>query len=73
MMTVRQRQALKFLADEQAAGRSPSYEQIAAALNPPLRSKSNVTRLVRGLEQRGFIRRLPGRARTIEVLRGRLT
>jgi repressor LexA len=48
-------------------GVSPSFDEMKAALN--LKSKSGIHRLISGLEERGFIRRLPHRARALEVLR----
>lgn len=66
MLTKRQRECLLFIQDHQAnhGGVSPSVREIAAAMGA---SRSNET--LRGLEARGFIRRLPGRHRAIEVLR----
>src|SRR5690606_7155114 len=48
-------------------GVSPSFEEMKDALK--LRSKSGIHRLITGLEERGFLRRLPHRARALEVLR----
>jgi repressor LexA len=48
-------------------GVSPSFDEMKDALG--LRSKSGIHRLISGLEERGFIRRLPHRARALEVLR----
>jgi repressor LexA len=48
-------------------GVSPSFDEMKDALG--LKSKSGIHRLITGLEERGFIRRLPHRARAIEVLR----
>jgi len=48
-------------------GVSPSFEEMKEALD--LKSKSGVHRLISALEERGFIRRLPNRARALEVLR----
>lgn len=48
-------------------GVSPSFDEMKDALN--LRSKSGIHRLITALEERGFIRRLPHRARAIEILR----
>src|SRR5690606_26602225 len=48
-------------------GISPSFEEMKEALD--LKSKSGVHRLISALEERGFIRRLPNRARALEVLR----
>ena len=49
------------------SGVPPSFDEMKDALG--LRSKSGIHRLITGLEERGFIRRLPHRARAIEVLR----
>lgn len=49
-----------------ANGISPTYDEIAAELG--LASKSGVNRLVTGLEQRGRVRKLAGRARGIEII-----
>jgi repressor LexA len=48
-------------------GVSPSFEEMKEALN--LRSKSGIHRLISGLEERGFIRRLAHRARALEVVK----
>jgi repressor LexA len=48
-------------------GVSPSFDEMKEALG--LKSKSGIHRLITGLEERGFIRRLPHRARALEVLR----
>ena len=53
-----------FLKDK---GVSPSFEEMKEALG--LKSKSGIHRLITGLEERGFIRHLPHRARALEVLR----
>jgi repressor LexA len=50
-----------------ATGISPSFDEMKDALN--LKSKSGIHRLVSGLEERGFIRRLPHRARALEVVK----
>jgi repressor LexA len=49
------------------AGVPPSFDEMKDALD--LRSKSGIHRLIKALEERGFIRRLPNRARAIEVVR----
>jgi repressor LexA len=51
----------------QETGVSPSFEEMKAALS--LKSKSGIHRLISGLEERGFIRRLAHRARALEVVR----
>ena len=50
-----------------ATGVSPSFDEMKDALE--LKSKSGIHRLITGLEERGFIRRLPHRARALEVLK----
>src|ERR1700684_3629140 len=49
------------------AGVPPSFDEMKDALD--LRSKSGIHRLIKALEERGFIKRLPNRARAIEVIR----
>ena len=49
------------------AGIPPSFDEMKDALN--LASKSGIHRLITALEERGFIRRLPNRARALEILR----
>jgi repressor LexA len=67
-VTRRQRQCLDFIARYEATrGIAPSFEEMRAALG--LGSKSQVHRLVTALEARGRLRRLPGRARALEVVR----
>lgn len=68
MLTRKQFQLLSFI-DKTLCGTgiSPSYDEMKAALN--LKSKSGIHRLISGLEERGFIRRLPHRARALEVLK----
>ena len=68
MLTRKQYELLIFInkyLNEQ--GVSPSFDEMKDALG--LRSKSGIHRLMMGLEERGFIRRLPHRARALEVLR----
>lgn len=68
MLTQKQRELLMFIHQRQSAdGVSPSYEEMKQALG--LHSKSGIHRLINGLEERGFIKRLPNRARAIEILR----
>ena len=68
MLTRKQQELLGFIDDRlKADGVSPSFEEMKEALN--LRSKSGVHRLINALEERSFIRRLPNRARALEVLR----
>lgn len=68
MLTRKQYELLLFIHDRLAeAGVSPSFEEMKEALD--LKSKSGVHRLIRALEERNFIRRLPNRARALEVVR----
>lgn len=68
MLTKKQRDLLVFIHKRvQRDGVSPSFDEMKDALD--LRSKSGIHRLITALEERGFIRRLPHRARAIEVLR----
>lgn len=68
MLTPKQHELLNFIRRSMAGtGVAPSYEEMAAAIN--VVSKSGVHRLIVQLEKRGFIRRLPHRARAIEVIR----
>lgn len=68
MLTVKQRELLQFISDRlNASGVSPSFDEMREAL--ALKSKSGVHRLISALEERQFIRRLPNRARALEVLR----
>jgi repressor LexA len=68
MLTRKQRELLQFIQERLAdTGISPSFDEMKDALG--LKSKSGVHRLITGLEERGFIRRLPHRARALEVTR----
>ena len=68
MLTKKQRELLLFINQRlTATGISPSFDEMKDALS--LRSKSGIHRLVSGLEERGFIRRLPHRARAVEVVK----
>lgn len=68
MLTRKQQELLGFIDQRlKADGVSPSFEEMKDALK--LRSKSGVHRLISALEERQFIRRLPNRARALEVLR----
>lgn len=68
MLTRKQIELLRFIQDRLAAeGVPPSFDEMKEALD--LRSKSGIHRLIMALEERGFIRRLPNRARALEVLR----
>ena len=68
MLTAKQRELLLFI-DRRLhdSGISPSFDEMREALD--LKSKSGVHRLISALEERGFIRRLPNRARALEVLK----
>ena len=68
MLTQKQHDLLQFIETHQnQTGVSPSFDEMKDALN--LKSKSGIHRLIGGLEERGFIRRLPNRARALEILR----
>ena len=68
MLTAKQRELLLFIDERlKSSGISPSFDEMREALD--LKSKSGVHRLISALEERGFIRRLPNRARALEVLK----
>ena len=68
MLTRKQHELLCFINDRLGeTGVSPSFEEMKEALD--LKSKSGVHRLISALEERNFIRRLPNRARALEILR----
>src|SRR3954468_3468906 len=68
MLTAKQRELLLFIDNRlKESGISPSFDEMREALD--LRSKSGVHRLISALEERGFIRRLPNRARALEVVK----
>jgi repressor LexA len=68
MLTVKQRELLLFVNRRLGeTGVSPSFDEMREALD--LKSKSGVHRLISALEERGFIRRLPNRARALEVVK----
>jgi len=68
MLTKKQHELLMFINQRLAAnGVAPSFDEMKDALR--LRSKSGIHRLISGLEERGFIRRLPHRARALEVIK----
>ncbi len=68
MLTAKQQQLLSFIQQRLVEnGVSPSFEEMKDALE--LKSKSGVHRLIRALEERGFIRRLPNRARALEIVK----
>src|SRR5213593_3812106 len=66
MLTRKQLELLRFIHERlKESGVPPSFDEMKDALD--LRSKSGIHRLITALEERGFIRRLPNRARAIEV------
>ena len=68
MLTRKQHELVCFINDRlDDTGISPSFEEMKEALE--LKSKSGVHRLISALEERGFLRRLPNRARALEVLK----
>ncbi len=68
MLTKKQHELICFINDRLAeTGVSPSFEEMKEALD--LKSKSGVHRLISALEERKFLRRLPNRARALEVLK----
>ena len=68
MLTSKQHELLTYISRRLTeSGISPSFDEMKDALN--LRSKSGIHRLITALEERGFIRRLPHRARALEVLK----
>ncbi|MCP9223310.1 transcriptional repressor LexA [Erythrobacter sp. LQ02-29] len=68
MLTAKQHELIRFIQQRlEKTGISPSFEEMKEALD--LKSKSGVHRLISALEERGFIRRLPNRARALEILK----
>jgi repressor LexA len=68
MLTRKQYELLRFVHERlRETGVPPSFDEMKDALD--LKSKSGIHRLIMALEERGFIRRLPNRARALEVLR----
>jgi repressor LexA len=68
MLTAKQHELIRFIQERlEQTGISPSFEEMKEALD--LKSKSGVHRLISALEERGFIRRLPNRARALEVIK----
>ena len=68
MLTKKQKNLLLFINKKlRSTGVSPSYEEMKQSLN--LKSKSGIHRLISALEERGFIRRLPHKARALEVIK----
>ena len=68
MLTPKQKELLLFIHERlKESGVPPSYDEMKEALD--LRSKSGIHRLITALEERGFIRRLPHRARALEIIK----
>ncbi len=68
MLTRKQLELLMFVHERlKETGVPPSFDEMKDALD--LRSKSGIHRLIKALEERGFIKRLPNRARALEVIR----
>ena len=68
MLTAKQHELIRFIQQRlEETGISPSFEEMKEELD--LKSKSGVHRLISALEERGFIRRLPNRARALEVIK----
>ena len=68
MLTRKQKNLLLFINKKlRSSGVSPSYEEMKQSLN--LKSKSGIHRLISALEERGFIRKLPHKARALEVVK----
>ncbi len=68
MLTKKQHELLMFIQERLTeAGIPPSFDEMKEALD--LKSKSGIHRLITALEERGFIRRLPNRARALEVIK----
>ncbi|MEL6734928.1 MAG: transcriptional repressor LexA [Pseudomonadota bacterium] len=68
MLTRKQHELLMFIHERlKEAGVPPSFDEMKDALD--LKSKSGIHRLITALEERGFIRRLPNRARALEVIK----
>jgi repressor LexA len=68
MLTRKQHELLMFIHERmKESGIPPSFDEMKDALD--LRSKSGIHRLITALEERGFIRRLPNRARALEVIK----
>src|SRR6476659_7048663 len=68
MLTAKQRELLLFIDNRlNESGISPSFDEMREALD--LKSKSGVHRLISALEERGFIRRLPNRARALDIVK----
>jgi len=68
MLTSKQKELLMFIHERlKETGVPPSFDEMKEALD--LKSKSGIHRLITALEERGFVRRLPHRARAMEIIR----
>lgn len=68
MLTAKQKELLMFIHEQlKETGVPPSFDEMKEALD--LKSKSGIHRLITALEERGFVRRLPHRARAMEIVR----
>ena len=68
MLTSKQKELLMFIHERlKETGIPPSFDEMKEALD--LKSKSGIHRLITALEERGFVRRLPHRARAMEIVR----
>src|ERR1700752_4639687 len=68
MLTTKQKELLMFIHERlKETGVPPSFDEMKEALD--LKSKSGIPRLIPALEERGFVRRLPHRARAMEIVR----
>lgn len=67
-LTVKQADLLSFIRNQAAKGKTPTYDEMAEAIN--ISAKSGVARLVYALEERGYVQRLQNRARAITPLEG---
>ncbi len=68
MLTAKQKELLMFIHERlKESGVPPSFDEMKEALD--LKSKSGIHRLITALEERGFLRRLPHRARAMEIVR----
>ncbi|WP_188609999.1 transcriptional repressor LexA [Chelatococcus reniformis] len=68
MLTSKQHELLRFINERlRETGVPPSFDEMKEALD--LKSKSGIHRLIMALEERGFIRRLPNRARAVEIIK----
>ena len=66
MLTTKQKELLMFIHERlKETGVPPSFDEMKEALD--LKSKSGIHRLITALEERGFVRRLPHRARAMEI------